>query len=90
MLPGKRVYYENPGGEGTDQLIDRKQECQVYQEVADLGLSDTVCYFEPEKGYKLTEFIPGNACSLEHWEDVLRCMTVLRKFHESGKKFPYL
>ncbi len=29
-------------GEGTDQLIDRKQEAQVYQAIADKGLCDNV------------------------------------------------
>ncbi len=83
----EKEYIMRIPGEGTDQLIDRKQECQVYQEVADLGLSDTVCYFEPEKGYKLTEFIPGTrVCHSEDKDDVRKCMAVLRKFHESGKK----
>lgn len=83
----EKEYIMRIPGEGTDQLIDRKQEYQVYQAVADLGLSDTVRYFEPEKGYKLTEFIPGTrVCDSGNREDVLKCMAVLRKFHESGKK----
>lgn len=80
----KRYIMRIPG-EGTERLIDRNQEYEVYQAVKELGLSDTVRYFDPENGYKLTEFIQGaRVCDSQNPEDVEACMRVLREFHNSG------
>ena len=46
-------------GEGTDQLINRRQEAQVYKVIEDKGLCDNVIYLNPENGYKITKFIEG-------------------------------
>lgn len=83
---GKRYIMRVPG-EGTDVLINRRQEYEVYQEIKDLHLSDTIRYFDPESGCKLTEFEEGaRCCDGENPEDVRKCMEVLRKFHGSGCK----
>lgn len=72
-------------GEGTDQLINRKQEAQVYHAIQDLNLSDKIRYLNPENGYKMTEFLPGtHCCDLEDWDEIKSCMKVLRDFHHSG------
>lgn len=83
---GKKYIMRIPG-EGTDQLIDRKQEASVYQIINPLGLCDTVVYMDPENGYKITEFLPeARTCDSQNWEDVRRCMEKLRSFHELGLK----
>lgn len=83
---GKRYIMRVPG-EGTDLLINRRQEYEVYQAIKDLHLSDTIRYFDPESGCKLTEFEEGaRCCDGENPEDVKKCMKVLRKFHTSGLK----
>lgn len=46
-------------GEGTEKLIDRKQEAQVYQRISDKGICDNIVYINPDNGYKITEFIDG-------------------------------
>jgi len=74
-------------GEGTEMLINRKQEYEVYQVIKPLGICDSIRYINPENGYKLTEFIEdARCCDAENPEDVKACMAVLRKFHESGVK----
>ena len=74
-------------GEGTDQLINRREEAQVYHVIQDKKLCDDIEYINPENGYKLTEFIEdARCCDAENPEDVKACMAVLRKFHESGVK----
>ena len=74
-------------GEGTEQLINRKEEYQVYQAIRDLNLSDTIHYFDPENGYKITEYIAdAHCCRSEDPEEVKACMKVLRRFHNSGKQ----
>ena len=70
-------------GEGTDQLIDRKQEYEVYQAIKDMGICDDIVYIDPETGYKITAFLDGaRVCDAENLEDVQKCMKRLRAFHE--------
>ncbi len=74
-------------GEGTDQLIDRKQEAQVYQAIADKGLCDNVVYINPNNGYKITKFLEGvRVCNPNDEFDVSRCMEKLRNFHNMKLK----
>lgn len=83
---GKRYIMRIPG-EGTDQLINRKQEGQVYRTIKELHLSDCVRYFDEENGYKLTEYLEGfRGSDCENPDDVKHCMAVLRKFHDSNLK----
>ena len=44
-------------GEGTDQLINRKEEYEVYQVIKDLNISDEVIYMNPQNGYKITKYL---------------------------------
>ncbi|NCB91815.1 MAG: winged helix-turn-helix transcriptional regulator [Clostridia bacterium] len=84
---GDKRYIMRIPGEGTQQLIDRRQEYEVYQTIKDLNLSDAICYFNPDNGYKLTEYLPeGRSCDSENLEDVRKCMKVLRDFHHKGLK----
>lgn len=84
---GDRCYIMRIPGEGTEQLINRRQEYEVYQVIKDLKLSDTIRYFDPDSGCKLTEYLEGaRCCDSEDPEDVKKCMKVLRKFHGSGLK----
>ena len=83
---GKKYIMRIPG-EGTDQLINRRQEAAVYQAIDGKHICDDIAYINPENGYKLTEFIEdARCCDSGNPEDVKACMAVLRKFHESGLK----
>ena len=69
-------------GEGTDQLIDRFQEAEVYRTIAGLGLCDDPVYINPDNGYKITRFLEGvRTCDIESVEDLEACMAKLRRFH---------
>ena len=70
-------------GEGTEKLIDRKQEAQVYQRISDKGICDNIVYINPDNGYKITEFIDGaRVCNPKNKKDLIECMKSLREFHE--------
>lgn len=70
-------------GEGTDFLINRKEEAAVYQALRGTGISDKVLYMNPENGYKITEFLENSrTCDPENKEDLQACMMKLRKFHQ--------
>lgn len=79
---GKQYIMRIPG-EGTDRLIDRRQEAAVYGAIRDLSLCDDVYYIDPANGYKITAFLENaRVCDPEDPNDVRRCMAFLRKFHE--------
>ena len=70
-------------GEGTDQLIDRGQEAEVYRTIAGHGLCDDVVYINPENGYKITKYLEGiRVADADSVPDLERCMKLLREFHE--------
>lgn len=72
-------------GEGTDSLINRRQEHEVYLAIQGEKLCDKIYYLNPENGYKITEYLEGvRTCDPYNKEDVGRCMRFLREFH--GRK----
>lgn len=77
-------------GEGTDKLIDRKQEGCVYEAVRDLGLSEEVLYFDPATGYKISSYYENSrTADLSSDADRKACMALLRKLHASGIRVPH-
>lgn len=86
----KKTYILRVPGEGTDKLISRKNEAANYQAMAHSGITDHVLAFDPETGYKLTEFWPQTRnCDPENPREVRHCMEFLREFHRSGKSVPH-
>lgn len=70
-------------GEGTDILINRKQEAAVYQAISDKEIGDNIIYMNPENGYKITKYIENSrVCDPQERNDVIKCMNKLRAFHE--------
>lgn len=69
-------------GEGTRQLINRRQETEVYQVIKDQQICDKVIHINPETGYKITEFWDNaRVCDPQDDNDVRKCMDTLRNFH---------
>lgn len=70
-------------GEGTDELINRKQEACVYKAIDKKNICDNIVYINPQNGYKITEFLEGvRVCNPVDIKDVKLCMKYLREFHE--------
>lgn len=77
-------------GEGTDQLINRKNEAAVFKAISGLGLCDDPVYINPENGYKITKFLDGvRVCDGESVADLKRCMEKLRGFHNLHLTVPH-
>ena len=69
-------------GEGTDQLVDRAHEADVYDAIKGYGLCDDPLYINPENGYKITKFLQDvRTCDPEDSQDLKKCMDKLRLFH---------
>lgn len=70
-------------GEGTDQLINRAHEAEVFETISGRGLCDDPVYINPENGYKISKFLEGvRTCDSRNDDDLRRCMEKLRSFHE--------
>lgn len=83
---GKKYIMRIPG-EGTDQLINRKQEAEVYHAIDGRKICDDIAYINPENGYKITGFLENaRVCDPLDYEDVKKCMKRLRDFHGLGLK----
>lgn len=77
-------------GEGTESLINRKQEFAVYQAIKDFHISDDVRYMDPETGIKITEYLPGaHNCDPNNLIEVQKCMGFLKAFHKKGLSVPF-
>ena len=70
-------------GEGTDHLINRKEEADVYQALENRQICDDVLYMNPDNGYKITAYLEdATNCDAGNWDEVEACMIKLREFHE--------
>lgn len=79
---GKKYIMRIPG-EGTEKLINRQQEAQVYYTIQNERICDEIVYINPENGYKITEYLPNaRVCDADDANDLTRCMNRLRAFHE--------
>jgi len=77
-------------GEGTDQLINRAQEAEVFSTISGLGFCDDPVYINPDNGYKITKFLDGiRVCDPNNVSDLKRCMEKLRSFHEMKLTVPH-
>ena len=72
-------------GPGTELLINRVQESEVYKTIQPLDISEKIIYMNGHNGYKIVEYYEGarTACA-DSREDMIACMKVLRRLHESG------
>jgi len=80
---GKKYIMRIPG-EGTDKLINRRNEYSVYQALRGNSITDKVVYMSADNGYKITEYWDdARVCDPFDAKDVKLCMQLLRSFHES-------
>ncbi len=73
--------YRHPGI-GTERLIDRAAEVAAQQVAKDLGIDDTFIFEDPEKGWKISRFLP-DCRQLDPHDDaqLARAMAMARKLH---------
>ena len=69
-------------GEGTEQMINRRQEAEAYRLAAQEGFCEEVLYLNPDNGYKITRYEPdARVCDAAVESDLEACMAVLRDLH---------
>ena len=80
-VDGNRYIIRIPG-EGTEQLINRAQEAEVYRAIEGHGLCDNPVYLNPSNGYKITRYLEDvRTCNADNERDLVKCMELLRRFH---------
>ncbi len=74
-------------GEGTDKLINRRYEYEVYQIVNKEGICDKVIFMDEKTGVKITEYVE-NCHVLDAFNkgEVRTCIEYLKKFHDKKLK----
>lgn len=78
----QKKYIMRIPGEGTDQLINRREEAQVYQTIDGKNICDEIIYINPDNGYKITEFLEkSRVCDPNNVDDLKMCMKKLKEFH---------
>ena len=83
----EKKYIMRIPGEGTDQLINRQEEAEVYNCIRDKNICDDIAYINPDNGYKITEFLEGaRVCDPLDADDIRKCMKCLRNFHQKKLK----
>lgn len=85
-VKNKRYIMRIPG-EGTDKLINRQEEYDVYEQIKEEPYTEKILYLNPKNGYKLSEFLEDTRNSrADNWQDVINCMNLLRRFHQQEHK----
>lgn len=78
----KKDYMVRIPGEGTDKIINRKEEYNVYQLLMDYDISDKVIYFNPNNGLRVTEYWANSrGCNPGDLNDLKVCMAKLKELH---------
>lgn len=77
----KRYIMRVPG-EGTEVLVNRKHEYDVYNAIKNMDICDRIYYINPENGYKISDFLENvHVCDSRNEKDVRLCMEKLKAFH---------
>ncbi|MEG2200707.1 MAG: NTP transferase domain-containing protein [Raoultibacter sp.] len=73
--------YRHPGV-GTEKIINRHGEVAAQKVAKELGLDETFIYEDPEKGWKISHFIPNcRQLDPKNTNQVQRAMQMARKLH---------
>lgn len=83
-INGEKFVFRNPGL-GTEELMNRFNERDVYDVIGPLKISDEVVYLKPECGYKITKFIPdGRNMDINNPKELETALQMIRDLHTSG------
>ncbi len=80
---GNEFYIVRLPGEGTEKLINRTHEKQVYDAIKGKGLCDDPIFFDQTNGVKISKYLHGaRTCDSASKNDLLLCMRKLHYLHD--------
>jgi len=88
-IDDKEYIYRIPG-EGTDELVNRRDEYRNYQAVIPLGITENVIFMDPKTGVKISEYeSKSRSADVDDVEELKRCMEIIRSLHNSNIRVPH-
>lgn len=86
---GKDFIYRHPG-DGTEYIINRRNEKTALEEACRLGIDPTYVYMDIEEGWKISHYVPSfREPEYEDESDWEKILPVLRYLHGSGVKLDF-
>lgn len=86
---GSAYVYRHPGP-GTAEIINRVSEAHSQGIARELGIDATFVHEDPERGWKVSKFVPDCVPFDYHNDDhVRRGIALVRKLHECGQTTPW-
>ena len=81
--------YRHPG-EGTEKIINRRNERTSLEYAKALGIDPTYIYMNVDEGWKISKYVPAfREPEYASFEDSKKVIEVLQKLHASGVKVNY-
>lgn len=88
-IEGKDYIYRHPG-DGTEEIINRKNEKTSLIEAKKLNIDPTYIYEDVNEGWKISEYITDfREPDYDSFEDSKKVLNVMRKVHNSGIVLDY-
>ena len=72
-------------GEGTERLINRRQEKAAYDAVTSLNITDEIITFDPERGTKISKYYAGvHVVDVDNADELAEAARLIKVLHTSG------
>lgn len=89
QVNGKDYVYRHPG-EGTEKVVNRKNEKQSLLIAKEADVDPTYVYMDSEEGWKISKFIPKfREPEYDNFEDSKKIIPVLKRLHSADIKVDY-
>lgn len=89
QIKGVDYIYRHPG-DGTESIINRKNEKKSLIKAKEIGIDPTYIYADVNEGWKISIFVPEfREPDYASFEDSRKVLKVLRRLHQSGVKVDY-
>ncbi len=88
-IGGEDYIYRHPG-EGTEKIINRRNERTSLEHAKALGIDPTYIFMDVNEGWKISKYVPAfREPEYSSFEDSKRVIKVMRQLHSSPVKVDY-
>ena len=88
-IKGEDYIYRHPG-DGTEKIINRRNERTSLENAKALGIDPTYIYMNVEEGWKISKYIPEfREPDYDSFEDSKKVIGIMKRLHASGVKVDY-
>lgn len=88
-IKGEDYIYRHPG-DGTDKIINRRNERTSLEHAKALGIDPTYIYMDVAEGWKVSRYVPAfREPEYSSFEDSRKVIETMRRLHTSGVSLDY-